>query len=340
VVRTRPADLDDRALCDALRSGWRIDVAALRYETVGFGSHHWTVTDRARRRWFVTVGDLANNGMAGRQTTDSTFARLAGAFSTALALHVDAALPFVVAPVVRHDGATLERIGDRWSLVVHEHLDAHVLGDHGEFSTADDRARVADLVTRVHNATGTVRPAVPYDDGSVPERDALDRAIDALGDEWDTGPYGPRARHLLAAHARDVEHLFGSYDRLANRVRSRPERFVVTHGEPHAGNWLVAGDDLLLVDWDTTALAPPERDLWQIDPGDGSIVARYEARTGRAADREALSCYRLWWDVAEIALYVARFHTPHDDDADSAQSWENLRFFLRPRTRWPELFDS
>jgi aminoglycoside phosphotransferase (APT) family kinase protein len=45
-------------------------------------------------------------------------------------------------------------------------------------------------------------------------------------------------------------------------ARERGERGALTHGEPHPGNVIGTDDGWLLVDWDTAAIAQPERDLW------------------------------------------------------------------------------
>ncbi len=37
---------------------------------------------------------------------------------------------------------------------------------------------------------------------------------------------------------------------------------LLTHGEPHPGNAMLAADGWRLVDWDTALVAPLERDLW------------------------------------------------------------------------------
>lgn len=55
---TPPADLTEAALLAALAQGWGLDVASLEYQPVGWGSHHWDVTDAAGARWVVTVDDL------------------------------------------------------------------------------------------------------------------------------------------------------------------------------------------------------------------------------------------------------------------------------------------
>jgi aminoglycoside phosphotransferase (APT) family kinase protein len=65
---------------------------------------------------------------------------------------------------------------------------------------------------------------------------------------------------LLDTHAAGVSALLTAYDTLARQVAGHPDRFVVTHGEPHAGNVLLTRRGPVLVDWDTVLAAPPERD--------------------------------------------------------------------------------
>jgi hypothetical protein len=96
----------------------------------------------------------------------------------------------------------------------------------------------------------------------------------------------------------------------------------VAAGEPHPGNTIRAGAGWLLIDWDTALVAPPERDLWDLDPGDGSLHAAYTAATGTALRPGLLDLYRLRWDLTEIAVCLARFREPHCATADDEESWE------------------
>jgi hypothetical protein len=47
-----------------------------------------------------------------------------------------------------------------------------------------------------------------------------------------------------------------------------------------------------LIDWDTARVAPSERDLWSLDPGDGSFHAAYLAATGTELWPDVLELYR------------------------------------------------
>ena len=333
---TPPPDITDGALTTALAADWGIEASALVYEPVGFGAHHWRATDQHGRRWFVTVHDLVAKRRNAEETSDEVFRRLTASFSAAAAL-AGAGLGFVLAPTPTMGGRAVARLDDRFSIAVHPHLDGHAAGDEGEFASDRERRAVLDLVVEVHRATGAARPHADVDARAVPHLEEIDAALDALGSTWDAGPYGERARTLLDEHATALRRLVTAYDGLHDQVAPLFERAVLTHGEPHASNVLVTADGLLLVDWDTALLAPAERDLTVLDPGDGSMLHAYASITGLTPSQPALDMYRLWFDLTEIGQYLGELRAHHTGTADIAESWKNLQHYLRPADRWPDL---
>src|SRR5262249_28680941 len=158
------------------------------------------------------------------------------------------------------------------------------------------------LIADLHQAAPVVSPR--RCDFELQNADALKTAIECTGEPWTAGPYGERARALLASNAAGVTGLMTAYGTLADSARSRPERLVITHGE--AGDWnvLKTPAGFVIVDWDFVQLAPPERDLWELAETDRSVLAAYTEATGTAIDFGALELFRMWYDLSEIAGYI------------------------------------
>jgi spectinomycin phosphotransferase len=242
----------------------------------------------------------------------------------------------VIAPVPASDGRVLARLSGRYSLVAHPYIAGGTAGEDGEFARAGDRGAALDLLVRLHRA----RVGAPRaDDFVVPHPDVLPQLMREPREAWRGGPYARRAWGLLHAHAAGLDGLMSAYASLAGRVAQRQDRLVITHGEPHAGNVVVASGGLVLVDRDTVLLAPPERDLWSIADDDKSALDHYARAAGAQIDQDALSLRRLWFDLAEIGGYLTLLRAPHDDTADAAESWGSLQRSLRPAERWPALLN-
>jgi hypothetical protein len=333
-VYTRPDDLTERQIRAELAASWNFAAQTLSYLPVGFGSHHWRATDTAGNELFLIVHDLPHMLHSRLDTTEAAFGRLETAFGCALSLHRDENLAFVIPPVPTVSGTVVRRLSPRYSLAVCPYLTNCEPGHDGAFAAAD-RPAVVRLLTDLHGATP---PAAPQRcDFGLQNADGLRAAIDSTGERWRTGRYGEQARTLLARHAVGVTALMTAYGELADAARSRPDRYVVTHGEPGAWNVLKTPAGFVIVDWDFVQLAPPERDLWDLAYTDRSVLAAYTEATGTVIDSGALALFRMWYDLSEIAEYIELFCTAHDDTEDSAESWKNLEYFLRPAERWPQL---
>jgi len=319
-VRDRPAGIGDGEVGHALAEGWRIDAADLRYAAVGGGSYHWAVRDGAGARWFVTVDDLDDKPWLGDGRA-TVLDGLRAAMDTALALRREAGLRFVAAPNPALGGETVRALDSRYAIAVFPFLDG-TSGRFGEDYPGRRRGELAGLLAALHQATPTLtRPPVARI--GLPRRAALDAALGALDQPWLAGPYCEPARELLIRTADQVRSLLGRFDQLAGRVAARAA--VITHGEPHGANFMRAGTRTMLIDWDTTGLAPPERDLWMIASDTGEELRLYTAATGRAIDRAALTFYRLRWALDDMSAFIERLRAARERTADADHAWRALQ---------------
>jgi spectinomycin phosphotransferase/16S rRNA (guanine(1405)-N(7))-methyltransferase len=297
----------------------------MTYLPVGWGSHHWDVLGGDQTRWFVTVDELENKRASTDESLDQGFARLLASLRSAVALRA-AGREFVVAPVPARDGEPAVRAGGPFAVAVYPFVEGRSDG-WGEW-TAASRAASLDMVARVHSAPREVRRLALDEDFGVPFRDLVEAAC-AGREPGERGPYTARAARLLREYAEPVRRCLSRYDELALAARARPGRNVLTHGEPHPGNVMATDGGWRLIDWDTALTAPPERDLWDIEPGDGSVLAAYADLTGITPAPELIELYRLGWEVRDMAYDTARFFRSHSGGAEDAQTWELLSALIR-----------
>lgn len=323
-MRSPPEDFDAGALTRALADGWGFDPAAAEYAAVGGGSYHWIVTDTKGTRGFATVDDLDQKPWLG-ETPDAVFAGLERAFATAVAIR-GSGLGFVIAPLVSRTGATVRRMGPCYSLALFPFVD----GEAGTFGRYDatERTAIVAMLAQVHRATPVVAAAALTIGLELPGRASLDAALRDVDSGWSGGPFSELARQELARHASDVAQKLARYDRLAAAVVTSRDRWVVTHGEPHAANVMRTDHGHVLIDWDTVALAPPERDLWMLLEGGEDVLAAYTSATGHTVDRASVDFFRLRWNLADTAAFTDVLRSAHQRTNDTVAALENLTITL------------
>ena len=129
--------------------------------------------------------------------------------------------------------------------------------------------------------------------------------------------------------------LLSLFDRLSADVATRSRDWVVTHGEPHGGNLMRTDEGYVLVDWDTVALAPRERDLWMLAEETGT----YNDATGHEPDEVGVNFFRLTWDLEDIAAFTGELRSPHEHDEDTEKVYAALTYYVTTRDRWASLLD-
>jgi spectinomycin phosphotransferase len=346
-VRDRPEGITERDVARALADGWGLPAGTLRlrYAPVGGGSYHWVVTAGRAERWFVTVDDLDDKGWLGR-TRPAVLAGLRATLDAALWLRREAGLGFVAAPVPALDGQAVRPLGARHAVAVFPFLPGSP-GRWDEPLPGPDLDELVAMLAALHR----VDPAavrLPRREMGLSWRADLEVALRELGRPWTGGgPFTEPARALLAGAAGPVRRGLCALDQWASGPAAAAS-LVITHGEPHPGNVIrIAADGaglpaggasparggIMLIDWDTVALAPPERDLWMVATETGDELRRYTDLTGRPVDAIALELYRLRWALDDLSCFVRDLRAPHRRTPGTEHAWQSLEITIAQITR-------
>lgn len=318
----------DDVVADLLREHWGLDVT-VAYAPVGFGSYHWWATAKDSKL-FVTLDDFGGmtDPVERDRRIDSALRRYRCAFKLA-----QSGRRFARGPIPTPAGGVVVMEGVRL-FSLWPHVDGRS-SDDGPYHDDDDRRAVLSVLAELH-ATDPAGLDLDLDGFHPEQRDFLEHILESPGDDWDRGPYGPRARALLDQNACGISRLLSHYDELVAKAPPRRD-WVVTHGEPHMANVVFGVDGPVLIDWDTVAIAPHERDLWMVVTADESVGGAYADSTGHRPDSEMLKLYRAQWDLSEMGIYFNHFHKPHANGPDDIESWNDLSQYLPVEPRWPDL---
>lgn len=297
-----PEAFSEEDLRALLANSWKVRTASLEYVPVGFGSHHWSVRDSGGQRWFVNVDELPSESPAAR------LRELGNALGIPRSLR-DHGHTFAVAPIPAADGKVLAELSPGFAVSVYPHLDGDSFDwQPWECADAELRAEALAVVAELHAVPSSGWGTADTEDFAISRRGTLDAALAGRLPDPAAGPFAELAGKLVARYVPLLGHLLAHHDALADTARAHPETFVLTHGEPHLGNFMRVDGRLRLIDWDTALIAPPERDLWDFGLGDPA--------------RQDL--YSLRWDLTETAVYLHLFSRPHTGAANERASWINL----------------
>ncbi len=321
-MRTAPEGMHAEELAAALDHHWGLAIDRMDYLPAGGGAYHWTARTGNDQRWFVTCDDLDTKPWLGSDRV-SVFAGLSAAYRAAMDLQRRAGLGFVVAPLPTPSGDSALRVGPRYSLALFPFVEGKP-GRWGEPIDPAERTELIGLLAQLHQSASAAG-AAPRRGPELPGRWGLEAALAELDRSWESGPFSEAARQLLARYADVVVGWIADFDRLGSRLACSTSEPVVTHGEPHPGNLIRTGEGLALVDWDTVALARPERDLWMLDDDTGLAWETYRQLTGRVVDPDATTLYRSGWALADLAAFIKRLRAPHKQNADTEKVWAAIR---------------
>jgi len=307
----------------------------MEYVPAGAGSYHWKLTDDSGRFHFVTVDDLDSKDWFG-DVRESVFAGLGRALSTAAALRHDAGLEFVVAPIAAGNGEFLRRVDDRYTVSVFPFLTG-LSYPFGAYTDERLRDQALDMIASLHQSAAAVKDRAPCHVPSYGGRDDLAAFLAEPDRPWDGGPFSDAAHGLLRTHAAAIAELATGFDRLVEATAPARQHLVISHGEPHQANLMSVDGRLVLIDWDTVAMAPPERDVSLIATSRSEGIDRYEKATGRALDSALIALYRLRWYLDDLASAARLFRNPHRDSADTRLLRDGLAPHLEQLPRWLQI---
>ena len=218
----------------------------------------------------------------------------------------------VVAPLLAADGMLTAPVGDGYTAILYPFVEGR-MGAEGGLSPSQ-WSEFGQIVRRFHSAqlppalVGQMRrePFIPLK-GELAW--ALHREIASASY---TDPIHQQLADYWRARGAEIEKILRRAEELGRMAQARQPEIVLCHADIHIFNVMVTpNEQMYVIDWDETILAPKERDLMFLVDGtqaDGEALHPNEAafRQGYGpaeVDPVILAFYRYEWAVQEIAEF-------------------------------------
>lgn len=327
-------DLQDDKIMTCLQEQFGLQVSSFAFLPLGadLNTAVYRATDRVGKSYFVKLrsGNL-NGNLSGN--FDEISARLPKFLR-------DQGIAAIIAPLETQNGKLWAELDD-FKVILSPFVEAHN-GYEIRLSNCHWRDLGAAL-KRVHAAQ--LPPAlmknIQQEGFSAYWRDVVRDAFERIDHHPSWGLSA--AQHLsdyLQSKRAIIFDLLQRTGRYARALQAQSPEFVLCHADVHAGNILIddADDSLYIVDWDTSILAPKERDLMYAGGGQfGDDRTPQEEETlfyagygPTQVNPVALAYYRYERILEDLAVYCQQFFSATEEGDDLAQSLRYLQSNFLP----------
>ena len=301
-------DLADDKFIPLLESHYAINVRALEFLPVGNDQHAWAYRVEAAAGSFFLK--LRKGGTKPASLIAPHCLKIRG-------------IEEVVAPLESVSGALLAAAGD-YDLILYPFIDGRSAWRMA-IPLSQWRAWGA-VMRRIH---GSPLNALALE---VAEREVfgekwlntIDRVEDVLHRRDFRGNVAAEAARVWGEQAEEIGRCRRRYRQLGALLSADPPPFVLCHADIHTANIiLMPQDEIRIVDWDETVIAPKERDLmFFVDDGHKpeETDAFFAGYAGDDINWLALAYYKYDWVVQEFGDYGERIFLSDDIGAKDLES--------------------
>ena len=161
------------------------------------------------------------------------------------------------------------------------------------------------LTAQIHAITPHITADIPRENFQFPGRSLFDAHFENSLCAQNIDPVIQALQKVLFAHEKDIHRHYSKFLQLGILCRSQPCELVITHGDA-PGNVLVKSqEDIYIIDWDETMLAPAERDLWMVDHLPDFISGYESIQLSYAINKDMRSFYILKYYFRSMMHYFS-----------------------------------
>jgi spectinomycin phosphotransferase len=153
-----------------------------------------------------------------------------------------------------------------------------------------------------------------------------------------TDPLHQQLANIWKEQNKTIQSLVESAETLGRRLKESNPPSILCHADLHTWNVLIdKQNQVQIVDWDETVLAPKERDLMFVIGGISKQLVKPENEAAflqgygsTSVDTLALAYYRYAWAIDDIGSFTEQMLTPGEGEANKQYALELFQKVFEP----------
>jgi spectinomycin phosphotransferase len=269
-------DIDDSKIIDSVEQRYGISIAKLEFIPFGDSAYSYIVICADGKRFYLKLFDLEN----GRQKESAD--RLDFYLPMTWSMYHRGLFVRLTYPIKTLDGHFYTRM-NQLTLVLFNYIEGETLADSYPFGQKIIE-NIASSVAEIHHM---VTPRIDCEALEIENFDlsflsglsglsGIVAELETAGLDGAQSPSKRSLRKLVVPRKEEIAGLIHSLQTMRSKLQTDPGKMVLCHGDIWGGNLILDSNDALhFLDWESSLMAPPERDIF------GYIGEEFETFFGR-----------------------------------------------------------
>ncbi|TDG00627.1 aminoglycoside phosphotransferase family protein [Paenibacillus piri] len=318
---------EDGELLQCLNEAYGLDAVSLAFIPIGDAAYSYRIVCRSGVRYYLKLFDMDNDGQRKNAQALDHYLPLTWE------LYHQAMFQHLTVPI-KNNGESFQTIfrNEAAVLVLFSFVEGETLADAYPLSKPVVGA-IAETLAEIHcEVTPRLRlervacRTETYDISFAAE---LTNSLSALESGSFTDVYLKALRSLLLPRMSEIGSMIGLLRELQLSAQAVCRQPVLCHGDVWGGNLIVQEGRLMLLDWESCRLAPPERDVFgYLNDEFDTFYQRYTERAGTKLrfHTDLLRFYAYRHHLSNLSNWLLNMLYRHTAEAQRANDLEMIDF--------------
>lgn len=300
--------IDKNKLKDLIKKHYNIDVLDFQFLPKGEGGYSYIIDCQSNIKYFLKI--YPSNKANANTDLEENLKIIESLSSQAKIKNIS--------QIVKTKNNYLRSKFNNEDLVIFEYIFGKDLGDQKISNSII--TKIAELLSQIHRTTSQIKPLkLQKEKFDINYEKDLIKTYKKLEKIPTTSKYQKKLKQYLIDNKSNILDVYKKLKGFQGKAKNSQKKFTITHGDPIPHNLILdQQNNIHLIDWETSMLAPAERDVWFYLENHGQeFIKAYKETNDLQLDINIIGFYFYNRNLEDLMDWVQRiFYENKSDEQD------------------------